>query len=112
MALDVQAGELTQWPLFSLLDGGFAELFLGEVEEDLPVALGHRMFAGADVIAKGTVDQFVIRRHLVGIKATDAEQTIDGLGRLEHLELSLWIGPGVLDRVAEQNRPWIAESGE
>src|SRR5438552_18405722 len=52
----------------SALVTGFAEMFVGEVEEDLPVLFGHRMFAWAEVISERAVNQLSHFRRLVGVQ--------------------------------------------
>src|SRR5258707_1344355 len=72
----------------SLPPGRPAQVLVREVEENLPVLLGHRMHAGPDVVAEGAGDQLARLRHLLRLQAAGAEEAVDGVGRLEHLELS------------------------
>src|SRR5271166_1042781 len=70
------------------------------------------MLAVADEVAKPTVGQLADLRALLHFKAFHTEKAIDRVGRLEHFKLSVRIGPGVLDRIAEQNRTRRAQCDE
>src|SRR5579862_4151634 len=81
----------------------FSQMLVREVQEVLPVLLGHGVFAGADEIAEVAIDQGVEGGQGGGGEALDTEETIDLVGGAEHVEGAFGIGPGVLDGRAEQD---------
>ena len=63
------------------------------------------MVACTDIIPKAIADELAHGRHLPGRNPFYAQETIDGIGRLEHFELAGWIRPLVALRGREQDRP-------
>src|SRR6267378_3816738 len=96
----------------SALVSGFAEMLVGEVEEDLPVLFGHRMSAGPDVISERAVNRLSYFRRLVGVQPLGAQQPINRIGRLQHFKLSLGICPGVFGGVRQEHRTRGAERNQ
>src|SRR5438874_3540180 len=90
----------------------FAQMFIREIEEDFPVIASHGMLAGANVIAKIAIDQSSWLGHLLGLQAAGAQEAVNGVGRLQDLELPLRVGPGVLHGVREQHRPGSHQGNE
>jgi hypothetical protein len=67
------------------------------------------MLAFADIEAETTVDQLTLRRELLGSQSIRAEETVNGVCALEHLELAGGVGPLVAFGGGEQDRAWGAE---
>ena len=78
---------------------------VGEVEVLLPVVGGERVLAGAEVVADRAAHRAVGRRQVGDAEAVPAEQAVDGLGRLRRQELPARVGPEVLGRARDVERP-------
>src|SRR5437899_987113 len=65
-------------------------------EEGRPVVRGHGVFAGADPVAEAAVYQLVDFGELGRGAPLDAVELVRRLGRLQHRELPLRVGPLVL----------------
>src|SRR5262245_17951439 len=89
-----------------------AEMFVREIEEDLPITGGHRVFARANVVTERTVDEASRFRLFFCVKAACTKKTIDRVSRLQHFELAIGIGPGVFDGVGQQHRTRRAQRNE
>src|ERR1035441_7606876 len=84
--------------------GSLPPLAIGEVHEHGPVIRRHRMLAFAHIIAEGTVHEFALGRHFLNGQAFRAEEPINRVGGLEHLELAGRVGPLVSFRGGEDRK--------
>src|SRR5262249_38798288 len=82
-----------------------AQVLVREREGLAPVVIGQVVASGPDVIADPAVNGVVHARLLAHGQAVRAEQTVDGVGAEGGQELALGIGPTVLDRAGDVERP-------
>src|SRR5438445_13529599 len=87
-------GGMPSWTHDPMLGSGlFAQVFVGKVQKHPPVLGGHRMLARPNVVAEPALDQFPEFRHVRRCEPFDAEKSIDGIGRLQHCELTIRVRP-------------------
>src|ERR1700722_15266880 len=94
------------------LRSGLAPLLVGKIQKILPVQFRHRMFSRANEKAEVAIDQLICVRHGLGRQAIGSQESIDRVGRLEHVECTHWVGPGILDRRRQQNGSRRAQGDE
>jgi hypothetical protein len=70
-----------------------------------PVVVGEVVPARADVVADPSLDRLIHRGHLARGQAVGSQEPVDRVGTEGGQELALRVGPAVLDRARDVERP-------
>ena len=78
-------------------------MFPGVFEECFPIGAVHLVFAGAFPVTKTASGKLIQRRLGPGRQSFHTQQLVDRVSSLKHIELTIGIGPLVLQGIAKQH---------